>query len=116
MKKILILFFFVFALGISAVQANFDIPKLETPQAFCFAIDLGSLDALSDDELTARIESEFESNVPSAPELICTVTITGSVGVGENKIVIEVSVTGPCNEVRAEAVRIMRELKKMLTS
>lgn len=81
-------------------------------------IELGDITDMSKADLYDKMDASFTKQMPTidsvAPneELTCTVKVTGSVGVGSNKIAIEVSVSGPCSKVRAEAKKLLAEIKE----
>lgn len=80
-------------------------------------IELGDITDMSEADLYNKIDASFTKLLPgidsvaSNDELTCSVKVTGSVGVGSNKIAIEVSVSGPCSEVKTEAKRLLAEIK-----
>ncbi len=80
------------------------------------SIELGDITDMSEADLYSNIDASLVNLIPSvdSEELTCTVKVSGSVGVGSNKLVVEVSVTGPCNKVAAEAKKQLDKVKQMI--
>lgn len=123
MKKILLPFVIIvlnFAIGFANTYTEHSVvePKCDDIQIL---IDLGKITDISDIDLYNRIEVFFMSqmsditSVDSAEEVTCTITVRGSVGVGKNSIEIEVTVTGPCNEVAAKAKLLLKQAKDIVS-
>lgn len=64
-------------------------------------LDLGDLSKMTDVELEDKLSEFFDNALPKNPgeELQCKVRVTGSVGIGSNKVEISVEVSGPCSEM-----------------
>jgi hypothetical protein len=107
-------------IGFANVQPEASIEK-QNDDHIAINIDLGDLTDKSETEVDnlfnenlASLTSMLEDVDSVEEELRCTVTVRGSVGVGANRIEIEVSVTGPCSKVRAAARKILADVKEML--
>lgn len=96
------------------VEANSNVPEIS------ISTDLGNITNMSAKELDEKMDvleiGNFESDVmevlETQGELQCTVTVTGSVGVGSNTLQVSVSVSGDCSKVKAEATKQLQSLKK----
>lgn len=81
-------------------------------------IDLGDITNISETDVSNRVNAPFtdirsdSESVTSYEELTCTVKVSGSVGVGSNKISIDITISGPCSEVQAEAKKLLKAIKK----
>ena len=77
-----------------------------------YSIDLGDIT----DKDTEYIESSISSLLSSIPEpsdvqeLTCSVTVTGSVKIGVINFEIEVTVSGPCSEIKKAGLEIATQV------
>jgi hypothetical protein len=118
MKKItLLLLLFVSVLSTSVYAVN--IEAKQTPQEKTttnYTLNLGDLTNYSEKEVNSEIQ-KFLKTLP-ADELQCSVTVKGSIDVGPVEFEIEVTVSGPCSEIKAKgkeiASQILKDIKKAL--
>lgn len=101
----------------ASTQTNSFITEYENGNIL-IEIELGDMTNMSKTELYKKIDTAIAEQMPSIDsvnsneELNCSVKVTGSVGVGNNKIAVEITVSGPCSEVEKEAKRMLNEIKK----
>lgn len=83
-----------------------------------FTLNMGDITEMTSAEIGSIIDEFIESSLEDfdeITELQCTVRVTGSVGIGPNKIQVEIEVTGPCSEIREKgkeiAERILDDIK-----
>lgn len=78
-------------------------------------LDLGDLSNVTLGELESRIEKLIVDRIPSV-QLTCTITVKGSVNVGIAEFEIEVSVSGPCDEVAKSGKKLASNILGQVTS
>ncbi len=124
MKKLFILPLIMLSfLSLSAIakdtKFNSNTKKGAALQDLKYSLDLGNLDKLSDKEVENRIES-FLNSIPEKDDLTCSLKVTGSISVGVVEFEIEVTISGPCSEVKAKgkelANQIIKEVKDYIKS
>lgn len=124
MKKLFVLSALVLSLlSVSLVSYGSNaaplVKKEAVDQKIQYSLNLGDLTKLSDQQIENAIE-KFVNAIDQGDELTCTITVTGSVGIGLAKFEVSVSVSGPCGEIRAKgrelATEILNEVKDYIKS
>ncbi len=80
-------------------------------QQIAYTLHLGDITNVSNGEVTNSI-SNFISQIPSPSELDCSVTVTAEVNAGVVKGTIEVTVSGPCDEIAKKGKDIAEKIIK----
>jgi|GEM_PF-2994152 len=123
MKKILLVTISVLFINVIAFASNESIkenPISIEQNEIAVHLDLGDLSKLTDVELEGKISEFFDNTLPKNPgeELQCKVKVTGSVGIGSNKVEISVEVSGPCSEMveagEEIAKKVLQKIKEAL--
>ena len=123
MKKtflFLSLFFFSFVSSFALQHPDFDqgivVSKKASSNRVDLSISLGKItakDQLDVQMIDKIITSELQSY---SAELTCSVTVSAEVSVGIAKFTVEVSVSGPCAEIRKSGTAIANQILSEVTS
>lgn len=104
-----------------STRAEFPV-KLESKKSdkVKLTFDLGNITKLSKTELESKISEKLQilNNLPD--ELECSITVKGELNLGPiGSVSVEVTVSGPCSEVRKEgkaiAEQILKEIQDAVT-
>ena len=120
MKKLLIMLFVVLFTSITGVSAkslqNEPVYLVLKTDEIKLKLDLGNITNSSSKEITERINQFFSKSFPKNAELTCSVSVKGSINVGFGEISIEVTVSGPCSEIKKEGKKIATQLLNEIKS
>lgn len=118
MKKSLLLLVFGLSAVLSCASAKSPsvCPIIDTTikeiTGINLVLDLGEISEDSFESFSNAIDKLFQLN-ELEKELECSITVRGKFGIGDSGIEVEVTVSGPCDEVRKQAKEILKELSEI---
>lgn len=118
MKKILL--FLVCVLGAITNYASAESPLTTSNLDFTFkeithvkfVLDLGIISEATLESGTTAIDDLFQLEEQES-KLECSITLKGKLGIGGTGVEVEVTVSGPCDEVKEKAKEMLRELSEI---
>lgn len=105
---------FVLLIAVIGMQAaNVSNSKDLVSPSIELTLEMGDITELTSAEIGYAIDEFIDSSLEDFDEIVelqCTVRVTGSIGIGPNKIQVEVEVTGPCSEIIQKGKEIAQQI------
>jgi len=109
--KQLFVFLLALCLSLPAMSATPHSDIIIVNNDIAFSLDLGDLSEYTPDQLAEIIDTYLIDNLAELDdELECSVSVKGSIDVGVGSVEVEVTVSGPCSEVRAQGKAIAKQV------